>query len=395
MDKKMYKYIGILLGLILLLVIFIWLTNVFTGGNKLSYESLEKKLIDAAKDYAKDYSAIYPTEIGTSTVISSTVLINNNYINEFSSYLNDTDVVCNGSVEIYMVEEDYYNFTTDFNCGNKYSNIKLYEKIIADNNYGIVEGSGLYEKVDGKFITDESELGSHDYNTLEYVFRGDEVNNFLKIDENLWRIVSINENGDILLIYVGHVQKTSPWDDRYNETVKKNQGINIYEKDGIKSRAMENALKFYNGEVVLMDKEPYSEKTRYLTVPMSLCVGKRNQTDSDISGSIECQTILENQYVGLLPAYYYMSASLDDSCNSIVSKNCGNYNYLSYFDDYWWLLTANSENTNEAYNISRKFAESTLCSSRSNIRPIIMLGSRAIYDSGDGTENNPYIVKYF
>ena len=158
---------------------------------------------------------------------------------------------------------------------------------------------------------------------------------------------------------------------------------------------MENALKFYNGEVVLMDKEPYSEKTRYLTVPMSLCVGKRNQTDSDISGSIECQTILENQYVGLLPAYYYMSASLDDSCNSIVSKNCGNYNYLSYFDDYWWLLTANSENTNEAYNISRKFAESTLCSSRSNIRPIIMLGSRAIYDSGDGTENNPYIVKYF
>ena len=144
-----------------------------------------------------------------------------------------------------------------------------------------------------------------------------------------------------------------------------------------------------------MNKEQYSSKTKYLISPMNLCVGMRDTKDKDISGKTECSKILENQYTGLLPAYYYMSASLDDSCVSIVSRNCGNYNYLSQFDDYWWLLTANAETTNEAYNVSRKAVSSNLCSAKSNIRPTIMLGSRALYESGIGTKTDPYVVKFF
>lgn len=395
MDKKIYKYIGILVGLLVLIVIVVWLGSLLTGGGKLSYVEIETKLVKAAKEYAEDHPAILPTENGTSMTLSSTVLINNGYIKELSSYSSDSNTVCNGSVEIYLTEGNFYNYVPNFNCGTKYKTIRLYDKVLTDNDYGVVTGSGLYERRNGKFITNYEDLGSDDYTSLEYVFRGDEVNNFVKIDNNYWRIVAINEDNDMLLIYVGYIQKNSAWDDRYNAEYNKNQGINIYEQDGIKSRAMESVEKFYNGEVVLVDKEEYSPKTRYLTVPMNLCVGKRSTTETDISGAIECKKTLENQYAGLLPAYYYMSASLDVDCDSIVSKNCGNYNYLSQFDDYWWLLTANSENTNEAYSISKKYADSNLCSYKSSIRPTIMLGSRVVYESGIGTQADPYTIKFY
>ncbi len=398
MDKKMYRYIVLLLIVVLILIFSFWFINILTGGTKLSYVSLEEKLVVAAKKYVEDNKSVLPSEVGTSSTISSTVLINNNYIDDLSSYISDSSVNCNGKVEIYKVEDGYYNYTPVLSCGNKYNSIKLSDKVLLDNNYGVVSEDGLYERVDGEFVTDYSDLGNSS-ESVEYVFRGDNVNNFVKIDENVWRIVSINDVGDMLLIFSGSLQKPIAWDDRYNEDVNKNHGINNYEYNGLKSRAMESVINFYEGNTTLVDsndyKVEYSEKTRYLTVPMNLCIGKRSLTDADDSGSIECKKILENQYVGLLPAYYYMSASLDSNCDSIVSKNCGNYNYLSYFNDDWWLLTANSDNTNEAYFVSKKVAESDLCRIKKSIRPIIMLGSRVIYDSGSGTENDPYIVKFY
>lgn len=396
MDKKMYKYVGILIGLVVLCFVFVWFSNTLTGGGRLSYEDLETKLYNAAKNYIEDYPNALPSVSNTSVTISSTTLINGGYINDLSSYVGDGTVICNGSVEIYLSNTDNYNYVPDLHCGVKYSSIKLYDKVTADNGYGVVSGSGLYVRANNKFILNEDELYELDGSTpYEYVFRGDEVNNFVKIDDNYWRIVSIDENNNMLLIYTGHIQKASAWDDRYNEEFDKTQGINIYEQNGIKSRAMQSIESFYKEEAVLENKTVYSPKTKYLISPMDLCVGKRSSTAADSSGKIECAVVLEEQYAGLLPAYYYMSASLDDDCKSIESRNCGNYNYLSQFDDYWWLLTANNANTNEAYNVVQKYAQSSLCSYKSNIRPTILLGSRAVYEGGTGTEADPYTVKFF
>jgi len=396
MDKSMYKYVGILVGLLVLVIVFMWFTSLISNGRTYTYEEVEAKLVEATKRYVEDYPGVLPSTPNTSNTISASALIENGYIKDLSSYTKDETVICNGSVDIFLSNLDNYNYVPSLYCGAKYETIKLADKVAADNDYGVVSGSGLYQRVNGKFITDEQDLsntGSAD--TFEYVFRGDEVNNYVKIDENYWRIVSISDTNDIYMIYVGTVQKSSPWDDRYNELVDKNQGINVYEDSGIKSRVMQKVEEFYNGEVILKNKEPYSEKTKYLITPMDICVGKRSTTATDISGKIECSKILEEQYVGLLPAYYYMSASLDDNCTTIVSKSCGNYNYFSDFDDYWWLLTANEEITNEAFAVSQKSVDTFYCSNKSSVRPTILLGSRAAYESGSGTYEDPYIVKYF
>ena len=399
MDKKLIKYGIILVIAFVVIIIIALLFNSTTGGAKYSYEKIETKLVTAAKKYVNDKKKqgmdILPdSPLADPYYLSADILAQEGYISNISDYAKD-DTACVGGVNIYNAGSGKYDYVPDLTCGVYHQTVKLVDKIIQDNDSGVTHGSGLYQRVDGKFIDDDNDLNMGTSDDFEYVFRGDDVNNYVKIDDNLWRIVSIDNNNDILLIYNEHSQRAIAWDDKYNEEVAKYQGVNTFESNGLESTAYKSIKEFYNGTLVLKDREKYSEKTNYYIVPMNICIGKRSKTDTDISGKIECQTILEDQNVGLLPAYSFMSASLDPGCDTIVSKSCGNFNYLAAFDDFWWLLTANAENTNEAYTVSKKYVEASLCNYKADIRPTIKIGGRVVYQEGDGTLDNPYQIKFY
>ncbi len=394
MDKRMIKYLAILGGIVLLLIIVLLLKNAASGGVKLSYDKIEERMVSATKKYAQNKN-ILPTEIDNPVSISANVLVNNGYIDDLSSYAKD-DVRCSGEVVIYKTFDDTYDYVPILNCGNKHESRTLSSVVIEENE--TTEGSGLYQRIDGKFITNVNDLYMGNSADFEYVFRGDSVNNYVKIDENLWRIVAIDSNENIMLLLNNTLKTNRAWDTKYNIDVKRSRGINTYELNGLQSDIYKTLQPIYNEsseKVVLKNKEKFSEKTKYLMTSMDLCVGKRSITDSDMSGKTECKTVLHDQHVGLLPAYYFMSASLDPLCTSITSKNCGNYNYLASFGDSWWLLTADSENTSQAYSVSDKYAVVRVCSNKAAVRPIIKLGLRAIYSEGNGTKANPYVVKFY
>ena len=399
MDKKLIKY-GIVLGCILIVIIFLAIIfNSTTGGTKYTYDKIETKLVKAAKNYVEDkkkqgMDVLPESPFSEPYYLSADLLAQEEYIKDISEYAKD-DTTCVGGVNIYNAGNDKYDYVPDLTCETYHQTVKLVDKVIEDNDSGVTHGSGLYQRIDGKFVLDDNDLNMGTSDDFEYVFRGDEVNNFVKIDDNLYRIVSIDSNNDMLLIYNEHSQRAIAWDDKYNEEVAKYQGVNTFESNGLESTAYKAIKEFYNGTLVLKDREKYSDKTSYLTVPFNLCIGKRDKEDKDISGKTECKVILEDQFVGLLPAYYYMSASLDPGCETITSKSCGNFNYMSSFDDFWWLLTANSENTNEAYSVSKKYVDLSLCNYKADIRPTIKLGGRAVYQEGDGTLENPYQIKFF
>ena len=396
MEKKLYKYLGIFGGVIVLIMLVLLISFSLSGGKKYKYEDVQDILVNAGKKYAKDHPAVYPVNVGSSYVISSSILVNNGYMKEFNSYINNDELVCTGNVEIFHASLDNFDFVPTFSCGNKYKTVKLADKVIEDNEYGVIEGSGLYERVDGNFVLKEEDFANGDnYTTLEFVFRGDEVNNYVKIDDMYFRIVSIDDQNNLLLIYNGSAKSAYSWDDRYNDEFRKSQGVNIYEQNGIKSRAMENAENFYNGDIVLYDKVKFSNKIKYVTTPMTLCVEAKSENDTNMTGKIECEKKLDNQNIGYLAAYQYQSASLDNECKTTTSKNCGNYNYLSQFNDSWWLLTGNKDLSNECYSVSRNYISSGICSAKSTLRPVILLGARTLYKDGDGTFDKPYtIVSY-
>jgi hypothetical protein len=206
----------------------------------------------------------------------------------------------------------------------------------------------------------------------------------------------VDDEEDILLIYNENIQKGASWDKRYNEEVNKTQGINTYIDNGVKSAAIEKIESFIAGDEKLENKTKFSSSLKYIVVPMNLCIGKRAMEDKGTDGSIECKTVLENQKAGLLPAYMYMSASLDPTCEKTGDKSCGNNNYLAAYNNSYWLVTSNSEKSNECYYVNRSIT-SGVCSSNTSFKPIIKITGRVQYTEGDGTSKNPYVIntKYY
>ena len=176
MDKKMMKYVVILVVIILLVVVLSFMSNAVTGGAKYSYEKLEEKLVDATKDYLEDLPGIVDgLTPNTSQKISSVILVNKEYIRDLSE-MNKDGVNCVGEVEIFKTIDGHIDYQPYLKCGNKYESVKLFQKVIDDNQGGVVSGSGLYQRVDGRFVTDYYDLTGGGSYSFEYVFRGDEVN---------------------------------------------------------------------------------------------------------------------------------------------------------------------------------------------------------------------------
>ena len=88
-----------------------------------------------------------------------------------------------------------------------------------------------------------------------------------------------------------------------------------------------------------------------------------------------------------------MNASLDTNCTTGTSPSCVNYNYLSKYIYRWWTITATTLNTYNVYQISYGQPILISCSSSAYVRPVVHLAKDTVYVSGEGTVENPYIVK--
>ena len=105
------------------------------------------------------------------------------------------------SGQVYNAGGGLYDYVPELTCGAYYETKRLANKVLNDNDNGITTGSGLYMKVNGKIITNDAELNMVNSENYEYIFRGDIVNNYVKIDNDVWRIVSIDNDNNLLLIY--------------------------------------------------------------------------------------------------------------------------------------------------------------------------------------------------
>ena len=171
---------------------------------------------------------------------------------------------------------------------------------------------------------------------------------------------------------------------RYNNEKKSKIGINNYEL----SRARDYVNNLYKENTLFTDEE------KLLISNYNLYIGKRSLNDEDKTGLTEKEKILENQYIGLLPAYDYINASIDPTCKSVNTESCNNYNYLATYDNSWWLLTGVKDNTYEAYKIEGgRTLYSSKSSTKARIKPVIALIKDTLYVSGDGSKEKPYKIK--
>ena len=91
-------------------------------------------------------------------------------------------------------------------------------------------------------------------------------------------------------------------------------------------------------------------------------------------------------------AGYNIQSSLDSNCLNAGSWACANYNYLTKYKYAFWTITANSDNSYQAYFVDN-FAKVGTTSRGAYIRLTAVINGKINYKSGTGTETDPYIIE--
>ena len=362
MDKSTLWWIfGGLGGLILLIVILTLLSRV-TIKTYDTYDKVENRLVEAAKKYYTDNSVLLPLTAGNSSTVTLDTLVVGEYIKPLEKYIKNGEN-CDATVVVTKLTSDY-DYIPYLNCGSDYTSIELYKRVLEDNVITI-SGFGLYE------------IGN------EKIFRGEIKNNYILLNNQLWRITRIDSNNNLVLI---SDFKTDffEWDDRYNQEIDSNDGINNYNLSRIKD-TIENQ---YNSGSLLSSKE------KSKVVYSKACIGGRNYTEEGSFSDIECKELSDEEVpIRLLTVGEYIEASVDTNCKTIQDKACTNYNYLHDLQMGFWTITKGQKNSAHVYAISTNGVSESRANVVRQVRYVVTLGSKTFYSKGSGTYEDPYVIK--
>ena len=237
----------------------------------------------------------------------------------------------------------YYYNVSHGKVANKTTNLN---DLLTETNNIAVKGDGL--TVDGK----------------RYIYRGKVSNNYVMYSGLMWRIMSIDENGNIKLITDETVTLLS-WSARENdyETSIVRRYLNPIVED-------ENSGFFYS----LLE-----EPDKYLT-PTKMCLDK-TLAPTEILG---CNVTVEDEYVGLMNTNEYFFAGGSDSYLNTgvrqwtltgVAGEEGTKVYYVYPEGG---VNGNSESAGEKYSYG--------------VRPVITLKADLNITKGVGTFESPYFI---
>lgn len=361
MDKKLIARLSLGLAIIVILVILIIVIKIIVG-NHVGYSVIEDKMVDAAKRYySEDENGINKFKSISNGDISVTTneLVDSGYLDSLDKLVPDRDVTCNGKVTVKM-NNGYTLYTPYLSCGNTYKTKYLSEVITAST---VESGNGLYK------------IGN------DYVFRGEDLNNYVSFAGKTWLILRVRENGNVRLLETTKRDKIT-WDDRYNLEVESKNGINNFNV----SRLKDSLTALYD------NSDEFSDSDKGYIVPTNLCIGKRSEEETDNSGNVECKEVVENWPLGLIQVNEYLLASLDGNCHKVTDRNCENYNYLNELESSYWSITTNTKRSDKVYKFNPS-PFSTSAASVASIRAVIELDKYSVYDSGEGTLENPYKIK--
>ena len=353
LDRKFLIFIGCLILIPVLLIIFLILAQ-GCSNNKSSYNKYEFKMKTAAKKYETKINNL-PKEPGDYIIVSLDTLVKESYIESPKKALGDD--TCTGYVGIR--KGDKINYVAVLTCDNYRTNT-IVETIKRD----------LVESEDGLYKTDYG-----------YVFKGVNVNNYIKFGDTDYRIIGIT-NGNALKLYKVESESIQiRWDGKYNITTNTGVGINIY-KDSL----MLEKLNKINEESVKL------RKIKKYMVPITECVYSKKVEDRFIDKS-NCAETIPNQYISLLSVDDFMNASLDPNCVDLYSKSCRNYNYLGRIGMHTWTKDIVSDNNYQAYYLSNGVPHAEDTNTYNDYNLVIYIDGDLPVKSGDGSKNKPYEIK--
>ncbi|HOO67949.1 MAG TPA: hypothetical protein PLC53_01110 [Bacilli bacterium] len=351
-KNKLTRIYTIAAGAIIFLILIVVVISLSTRSTTVN----ESTLTRAAKKYLEANEKLLPQNDYDSRTISLATLVASDYIDSETDGAN-----CSSYVTVIKLDDNYY-YTPYIKC-NDDDDTTLLADILLDNV--VEDGDGLYN-----------------YNN-SYIFRGENPNNFVELNNSLWRIIGLDESNNIKLIYYDDYIEYECWDDRYNSEFDEQYGINDYSLS-----RMKDYLDSYLETLENNDDLVFIDDIKIRLAKFEQCTGKIDLEDGNTN---TCSSTIDDQLVGLITAVDYVNASLDSSCTITNTINCQNYNFLN---NSGWTISAYESRSSYVYYIDKNYGLKTSNAYISRaIYPTIALRSDVIYESGIGTESDPYIIK--
>ena len=306
---------------------------------------------------------------------------------------------------------------------------------------GII-GSPPGEKFSDVILSNEEGMlntgdGLYEYNS-KYYFSGVDVNNYVEFNDEIWRIVSIEEDGSVKIVKddfveinkIAEYETTSPfWEKYYNNYFKehhKNQiiaqgkipfdirgrrpidttltdrycintsnGCHAYDKGTFSDLIVddESVMKTYLEKVYFpnMSKKAQEQVQNYT---LNIGIVETNKK-IDVVLSSE-QTNTTTSFIGLLNISDYVYATHDTTCrNGFDKENCGYANWLTVTNYQYYLL--NGKKTSGNAQVWTVYTNGKITSQDASnsfyLRPVVVLNKNITASgSGDKTNNDMYVL---
>lgn len=352
-TKKMLRTFGLLVGAVIAVFIILF---IFMGlsGKKVGDTQLVNSIENAAKRYYAANKDKLPTKEGETVKVTTDTLISEKYLKSFDKLTKNTG--CSGEVKVTNNGGEYL-YNPSLKC-SEYKTTTIKDKI---ESTLVNSGDGLYKE------------GS------EYYYRGEYVDNYIKIANTVYRVVSIDKNGYVKVINPNVKTSNQQWDNRYNTELTANGvGVNDYEK----SRLREFIDSYYEG---------LDAKTKAYIVKHNWCVGKRAISNTNFNAN-ECNKTY-NSFLGTLLPSEYARVSTDSLCKNIKDGACSNYNYLKKILPGTWTSIGVTDNTYEVMAFGGTSIYYTDASDSADVAIAFHISGNNLYVSGDGTEASPYVIR--
>ena len=261
------------------------------------------------------------------------------------------------------------------------------ETILRDNQFGeLVSPIGTVSTTNEGLLVSEDELGQ------TYYFRGSVDNNYVKMNNLMFRIVRINGDGSVRLVLDNTLEDNSYYLRRINKT---NEYLNnmIFDNSDIKKVLDE----WYNTNLLSADNYIASsnfcyDNAFYLQNESEYFTNSYDRIYVSNAASLNCQEGIYVGKVGLL--------SIDEVIYAGASKDGTNNSYYLYNPSIlnnWWTMSSSKVNA-QSNNVNNYLITSGggidlegKLNSSYGIRPVISL-DKSVKVSGMGTLENPYEI---
>lgn len=353
-QKLVLIFIRILIVLFVLIIFFIIISS--CSNKKGNHSKLENVILDATQKYYNAKENELPQEIGSSKKITISELISSEYMKPVTNYIDDT--TCDGYTLVTKTASDY-QYNVVLTCQD-YKTNTLDKAIMKD----LTESEdGLYAGID------------------EYYYRGNILNNYVQIGKTLFRIISIDTDNKVKLIKEESNRYSTIWDDRYNNDTNN-------EKSGINQLSRSYIIEELNNE--------FNEEDDVIIKNYALlhdwCSSKVDESKAEIKKP-ECDSTAKSYY-GIINLYEYARASIDENCNTLFSGSCKNYNFINdIFQEPNFTLSVVSDNSYEVYTVYSYGLTRNEVARTSKITEVMYINGENTISSGDGSKENPYILK--